>query len=234
MIKLVDILNEGVYDPGIFKAVFTAGGPGSGKSYAASSLFGMPEKMPFVSAQGLKSVNSDKYFETYLQMKGLSQDIAKLNPDEYKQAMKLRQKSKKVRDAALKNYINGRLGLLIDGTGKNYPNIAKQKKRLQDVGYDCFMIFVNTDLDVALERNQERERKLPTELVKSSWQAVQNNLGKFQSLFGSSNMLVVDNSEKKDFADIIKSKAREFVTRPVQNHIAKKWIKKELELRKSK
>jgi len=234
MIKLVDILNEGVYDPGIFKAVFTAGGPGSGKSYAASSLFGMPEKMPFVSAQGLKSVNSDKYFETYLQMKGLSQDIAKLNPDEYEQAMKLRQKSKKVRDAALKNYINGRLGLLIDGTGKNYPNIAKQKKRLQDVGYDCFMIFVNTDLDVALERNQERERKLPTELVKSSWQAVQNNLGKFQSLFGSSNMLVVDNSEKKDFADIIKSKAREFVTRPVQNHIAKKWIKKELELRKSK
>mgnify|MGYP001211037852 FL=1 len=234
MIKLVDILNEGIYDPGIFKAVFTAGGPGSGKSYAASSLFGMPEKMPFVSAQGLKSVNSDKYFETYLQMKGLSQDIAKLKPSEYSQAMQLRQKSKKVRDAALKNYINGRLGLLIDGTGKNYPNIAKQKKRLQAVGYDCFMIFVNTDLDVALERNQERERKLPTELVKSSWQAVQNNLGKFQSLFGSSNMLVVDNSEKKDFADIIKSKAREFVTRPVQNHIAKQWIKKELELRKSK
>lgn len=232
MIKLQDILNEGIYDPGIFKAVFTAGGPGSGKSYAASSLFGMPEKMPFVSAQGLKSVNSDKYFETYLQMKGLSQDIAKLNPDEYSQAMELRNKSKKVRDAALKNYINGRLGLLIDGTGKNYPNIAKQKKRLQDVGYDCFMIFVNTDLEVALQRNSERERKLPTELLKKSWQAVQNNLGKFQSLFGSSNMLVVDNSEYKDFADTIKSNAREFVTRPIQNHIAKKWIKKELELRK--
>tara|TARA_R110002020_G_scaffold82359_8_gene203891 strand:- start:9099 stop:9803 length:705 start_codon:yes stop_codon:yes gene_type:complete len=234
MIKLADILNEGVYDPGIFKAVFTAGGPGSGKSYAASTLFGMPEKMPFVSAQGLKSVNSDKYFETFLQMKGLSQDIAKLKPSEYSQAMELRQKSKKVRDAALKNYINGRLGLLIDGTGKNYPNIAKQKKRLQEVGYDCFMIFVNTDLDVALERNQQRERKLPSELVKSSWQAVQNNLGKFQSLFGSSNMLVVDNSEYKDFADVVKSKAREFVSRPVQNHIAKQWIKKEIELRKSR
>ena len=232
MIKLQDILSEGVYDPGIFKAVFTAGGPGSGKSYAASSLFGMPEKMPFVSAQGLKSVNSDKYFETYLQMKGLSQDIAKLNPDEYSQAMELRNKSKKVRDAALKNYINGRLGLLIDGTGKNYPNISKQKKRLQDVGYDCFMIFVNTDLEIALQRNSERERKLPTELLKKSWQAVQNNLGKFQSLFGSSNMLVVDNSEYKDFADAIKSNAREFVKRPIQNHIAKKWIKKELELRK--
>ena len=99
---------------------------------------------------------------------------------------------------------------------------------------DCFMIFVNTDLDVALERNQQRERKLPSELVKSSWQAVQNNLGKFQSLFGSSNMLVVDNSEYKDFADVVKSKAREFISRPIQNHIAKQWIKTEIELRKSK
>ena len=134
MIKLIDILNEGVYDPGIFKAIFTAGGPGSGKSYAASSLFGMPEKMPFVSADGLKSVNSDKYFETYLKMSGLSQDISNLTPGEFDKAMKIRDKSKKVRDAALKNYINGRLGLLIDGTGKNYPKIAKQKKRLQEVG----------------------------------------------------------------------------------------------------
>ena len=230
MIKLIDILTEGVYDPGIFKAVFTAGGPGSGKSYAASELFGMPEKMPFVSAQGLKSVNSDKYFETYLQMKGLSQDIAKLDPAEYEQAMMLRTKSKKVRDAALKNYINGRLGLLIDGTGKNYSSISIQKKKLESAGYDCFMIFVNTDLEVALQRNFERERKLPSELVKKSWQAVNNNMGKFQSLFGATNMLVVDNSVKKD---TVKSNAREFVSRPIQNHIAKRWIKKELELRKS-
>ena len=232
MIKLIDILNEGVYDPGIFKAIFTAGGPGSGKSYAAATLFGMPEKMPFVSADGLKSVNSDKYFETYLKMSGLSQDISKMTPDEYDKAMEIRAKSKKVRDAALKNYINGRLGLLIDGTGKNYAKIAKQKGRLQEVGYDCYMIFVNTDLEVALERNQMRDRKLPLELVKSAWQGVQNNLGKFQSLFGSSNMLVVDNSEFKEFPKVVKNAAREFVRRPIQNHIAKSWIKKELELRK--
>tara|TARA_Y100000385_G_scaffold285013_1_gene344146 strand:- start:2915 stop:3616 length:702 start_codon:yes stop_codon:yes gene_type:complete len=232
MIKLKDILNEGVYDPGIFKAIFTAGGPGSGKSYAAATLFGMPEKMPFVSAKGLKSVNSDKYFETYLKMSGLSQDIASLKPAEFEKAMQLRKKSKSVRDTALKNYINGRLGLLIDGTGKNYGNIAKQKRRLQGVGYDCFMIFVNTDLDVALERNYDRERKLPSELVKSSWQAVQNNMGKFQGLFGASNMLIVDNSEYKEFSKIVKNAANEFTNRKIQNPIAKAWIKKELELRK--
>ena len=81
--------------------------------------------------------------ETYLKMSGLSQDIASLTPGEFDKAMKIRDKSKKVRDAALRNYINGRLGLLIDGTGKNYAKIAKQKKRLHEVGYDCFMIFVN-------------------------------------------------------------------------------------------
>jgi hypothetical protein len=232
MIKLKDILNEGVYDPGIFKAIFTAGGPGSGKSYAAATLFGMPEKMPFVSAKGLKSVNSDKYFETYLKMSGLSQDIASLKPAEFEKAMQLRKKSKSVRDAALKNYINGRLGLLIDGTGKNYGSISSQKKRLQNVGYDCFMIFVNTDLDVALERNYDRERKLPSELVKSSWQAVQNNMGKFQGLFGVSNMLIVDNSEYKEFSNIVKKGANEFTNRKIQNPIAKAWIKKELEIRK--
>jgi len=234
MIKLKDILNEGVYDPGIFKAIFTAGGPGSGKSYAAATLFGMPEKMPFVSAKGLKSVNSDKYFETYLKMSGLSQDISSLKPSEFEKAMELRKKSKSVRDAALKNYINGRLGLLIDGTGKDYDRIAKQKKRLQDVGYDCYMVFVNTDLEVALDRNQQRERTLPSELVKSSWQAVQNNMGKFQGLFGRSNMLIVDNSEFKEFPNIVKKGANQFMNRKIQNPIAKAWIKKELELRKKK
>ena len=46
MIKLIDLLTEGVYDKGIFKAVFLAGGPGSGKSYVAKQLFGIPNK-PF-------------------------------------------------------------------------------------------------------------------------------------------------------------------------------------------
>lgn len=234
MIKLLDILQEGVYDPGIFKAIFTAGGPGSGKSYVAANLFGMPEKMPFVSAKGLKSVNSDKYFETYLKMSGLSQDIAKLKPSEFDKAMELRAKSKSVRDSAIKNYINGRLGILIDGTGKDYSNISKQKQKLELVGYDCFMVFVNTDLDIALERNQSRERKLPPELVKKSWQAVQNNMGKFQGLFGASNMLIVDNSEYKEFTNIVKKAANSFMSQPVQNPVAKAWIKKELETRKSK
>ena len=233
MIKLVDILNEGVYDPGIFKAVFTAGGPGSGKSYAASTLFGMPEKMPYVSAQGLKGVNSDQAFEAYMKKAKMPLDLQKLTKDQHTDAMELRGKAKKTTAKRMKGYINSKLGMLIDGTGKNYDKIANMKKLLQIKGYDCYMVFVNTDLKVALERNEARERTLPADLVKKSWQEVNQNMGKFQSLFGASNILIVDNSEYKEFANIVKSKAREFVKRPVQNYIAKQWIKKELELRKS-
>ena len=57
----MDLLTEGVYDKGIFKAVFMAGGPGSGKSFMAKNIFGIPEKAN-VSVSGLRTVNSDKQF----------------------------------------------------------------------------------------------------------------------------------------------------------------------------
>ena len=233
MIKLVDILNEGVYDPGIFKAVFTAGGPGSGKSYTASTLFGMPEKMPYVSAKGLKGVNSDSAFETYLDKAGLSQDIKSLNADEYAKAMELRNQAKRVTVKRMHSYINGKLGMLIDGTGKNYDKIANMKKQLSLHGYDCYMIFVNTTLEVAIERNDKRPRKVPLDILKKSWQGVQNNLGRFQTLFGASQILIVDNSSYKEFSSVVKKSASRFVNKPIKNHIAKKWIKKELELKKN-
>ena len=80
MIKLIDLLNEGVNDPGIFKAVFLAGGPGSGKSYVASQLFGIPEKVN-ISAYGLKLVNQDTELENFLKKYFGYVDIDKM-PDE--------------------------------------------------------------------------------------------------------------------------------------------------------
>jgi predicted kinase len=234
MIKLTDILNEGVYDPGIFKAVFMAGGPGSGKGYTANTLLGMPETMPFVSANGLKGVNSDSAYEAYLKNHGMSADMTKMSPEEFAKSQELRTKAKRVVAQKMLGFVNSKLGLLIDGTAKDYSKIANLVKKLRKQGYDCYMVFVNTDLDVALKNNMSRSRKVPVDIVKSAWQEVQNNLGKFQRLFGANQMLVVDNSKKEDFSKNVKSAANEFVKRPLKNHIAKKWIEKELELRKSK
>ena len=71
IVQLNDMINEGVYDPGIFKAIFLAGGPGSGKSFVASELLGIPKggfsrmDMSFAPS-GVKLVNSDPDFEYFL------------------------------------------------------------------------------------------------------------------------------------------------------------------------
>ena len=68
----MDLLTEGVQDKGIFKAVFMAGGPGSGKTYIKQQLFGIPEGGANVSVSGLKSINSDREFVYLLKKYGFN------------------------------------------------------------------------------------------------------------------------------------------------------------------
>ena len=74
VIKLMDLLKEGVYDKGILKAVFMAGGPGSGKTFMAKNIFGIPDfkkgGSARVSVSGLKVVNSDTHFMKLLKKFG--------------------------------------------------------------------------------------------------------------------------------------------------------------------
>ena len=160
-------LQEGVYDPNILKAFFLAGGPGSGKSYVVRQTTG---------GLGLKIVNSDKAFEKYLKDANLSLKM----PDEEKYDRDpVRAKAKKITQKQKSNYVEGRLGLIIDGTGKNYAKISDEATRLKQLGYDVHMVFVNTSLDTALERNKRRSRSVPESLVIKSWKDVQSNIGKF-------------------------------------------------------
>ena len=73
-------LIEGINDPGILKAVFLAGGPGSGKTYVAKGLFGIPERVN-VSQSGMKMVNSDKELKFLLNKYGFGTNLDAL-PDE--------------------------------------------------------------------------------------------------------------------------------------------------------
>ena len=43
---------------------------------------------------------------------------------------------------------------------------------LDQIGYDSYMIFVNTSLDVALERNKNRPRSILEYIVTNSWNGV--------------------------------------------------------------
>jgi len=212
-------LQEGLQDPNIFKAFFLAGGPGSGKSYVVRKTTG---------GTGLRVVNSDDAFETMLKKAGLS---LKMPPEEEVPRDAVRDRAKRVTAKRQEGYLDGRIGLIIDGTGRDYDKIAKQATELKQLGYDVHMIFVNTSLDVALERNAQRSRSVPEPIVVKSWKDVQSNIGKFSQYFRA-NFVVVDNNNAKEdvFVQVFKQ-IKGLLKKKVRNPAAHQWISMEMKRR---
>jgi len=229
--KIHDILSakqidEGPNDPHIFKAVFLAGGPGSGKSYVANRMLG---------GTGLKVVNSDDVFEYLAQKNNLNLG----NPDDVysDKGQEVRNKAKDLTDKRRGDadqgeggYIGGRLGLIIDGTGKDVSSVSTMAGKLQNLGYDTMMLFVNTDLEVAQSRNQQRDRRLPADVVTKMWQKVQQNLMKFQQVFGAANFHIIDNSggmedqeRKANFLQVQRA-INTFLAKKPSKPAAKQWF----------
>jgi predicted kinase len=203
-----------------------AGGPGSGKSYAVELGIGQAQKGVKVTTQGLKVVNSDDVFEKYLKDAQLN---FKMDANQGKQRDTLRTRAKVITKKKFNNYVEGRLGMVIDGTGKDYSKITTDASGLKQLGYDVHMIFVNTSLDVALERNAKRPRSVPEDIVKKSWNQVQQNIGKFQQFFGNKNFIIVDNNNVNDNVfDMVGKQVRTMLSKKVNNPIAQKWIDTEL------
>ena len=221
----VRFLNEGLYDPNIFKAFFLAGGPGSGKTFVTKGAFG---------GTGLRVINSDNAFENALKKNNLS---LKMPDSEAEARDMLRARAKATTDKTLDLSIMGRLGMVIDGTGRDYDKISYQVSLLKQLGYDCYMIFVNTSLEVALARNAKRERTVPEYITRNSWTKVQSNIGKFQNLFGMDSMIIVDNSkDERELTTLTMNKVDKAVRRLLRNKVksytAKRWMASERKARR--
>ena len=207
---------EGVNDPSIFKAVFLAGGPGSGKSFVVGKTS--------LKSLGFRLINSDDAFEKGLKRAGLTMD-----PEDIfsAQGQAVRASAKAITGKVMVRALEGRNGIVVDGTGKDYAKIKKQVDLVRDLGYAVMMIFVNTDLETALSRNNARPRSLPDKEVEKMWKSVQNNIGKFQGLFRG-RMIVVDNSDDSDIETSTMNAYKTVMTwakKPPENAKAVKWIK---------
>ena len=213
-------LQEGVYDPNIFKAFFLAGGPGSGKSYVVRRTTG---------GTGLKVVNSDDAFESLLKKAGLS---LKMPPEEFERKEKVRAHAKELTSKRQANYLDGRLGLIIDGTGRESGKILRQKASLEELGYDTYMIFVNTSIDVALQRNAERSRSLQPSFVINSWKEVQANIGAFNNMFRKGFIVVDNNDADEDVFQSVWKRVQGLLRKKVTNTRATNWIALELAKKK--
>ena len=236
-----DFINEGVYDKNIFKAILLAGGPGSGKSYVAEKVTfadKLADRFP-MSSLGLKFISSDIPFEYHLKKEGIPMDLDKLkteNPVEYERAMEIRSKAKRISETQFDLLLKGRIGLVIDGTGRDFNKIKGIGDNFDSLGYDKIMIFVNTSLDVALHRNSLRERKVSEDEARKMWKQVQDNIGKFQRYFGKERFIFIDNNSyaSEDYLMEINKEIRSFLREPIKNEVAQEWIDKEMEIKKRK
>ena len=244
-----DVLTEGIYDQGILKAVFMAGGPGSGKSFTAKSLFGGDKASEIAAgtSSGLKILNSDPMFEKYLDDVGVDPgDLANIAANDPELAYELglddergvppgspRGKAKAFKKSAQRMWTRdkARLGIIVDGTGDDLDKITKKKAAMEELGYDTYMVFVNTTLEVAQERNMKRKRKLPPPKVDEIWTDVQANLGAFQSLFGQGNITIVDNTVYGPLPEDVEDAVADFLARPIRNPAGRQWIEDQLSTR---
>ena len=228
-----ELITEGVDDPGILKCIFLAGGPGSGKSFTAKEIFGVGKSdIASVSAGGLKVLSSDTAFEQALKKNGINpKDLANIEKNDPnfwayiagETGDSIRNKAKEITQKQQAFYEAGRLGMIIDGTGDEVLKIRNKMDKAEKLGYDCYMVFVNTSLEVAIKRNAERSRSLPESLVREVWSKCQENMGKFQGMFGN-NFIIVDNTEYHPINQSVQKQVDAFLRKPIQNPIGKKWI----------
>ena len=197
-----------------------AGGPGSGKSTVADTV---------LKQFDLKVIDSDKMFEYLMAKKGM--DVGDPEQIYSPDGQATRDHGKNLVDKQKGFWLDGKLGVVIDGTGRDLEKTAKIRKEMTDLGYGTMMLYVNTKLAVAQQRNLDRPgRTLKPEEVEKMWRRVQENMMKFQQLFGAERFIVVDNSgglEDPDRADAfgkVESSVRRFLSQEPRNKIAQTWI----------
>lgn len=226
-------LTEGVYDPGIFKAVFLAGGPGSGKDFILGKI---------ISGFGLVEVSSDPFL-THLMVKH-KLDL-KMPEHETTQRDLVRGRAKNLEQEKKRLVIAGRLGIIVNGVADEVNKILYKKRELEELGYDTMMVFVNTTDEISRQRNIARGmaggRTVPENIRSEKWKGAQQAKNQFEIMFGSENFIEVDNSTdirklnpeiRKMIEDrflLMNKKIRAFVNTPPSRPAARQWIQNEME-----
>jgi dephospho-CoA kinase len=183
-----EFLAEGIQDEKYpFKAVFMAGGPGSGKSFIAHQMF---------SGMGFKFANSDSILELFSKRKNIPLDFS--NPDTHQ----LMANSFTLNSKRASLWQDSGLPIVIDITSRKLDLVQQIKKTLEDSGYDTLMIFVNTNLSTAIKRNKIRDRTVDHEFLIQSWRAARENFNELKALFGHNFHEIENNSDVSDIKKV--------------------------------
>jgi adenylate kinase family enzyme len=213
--ELFESLEEGVNDPHLFKAIAMIGPMGAGKSTIARQLVG---------GSGLRSLNLDNFNELLIKQGKVAG--GNLTPDQLERSWQLTQTQKG-------NWVSERLGLLIDGSGRNVEGLVKPLRELETLGYNTMVILVNVSLETSLQRQQSRAaqqakqfgtgRNVPLDLAKSSYEQIQQNIPKLKQLYGN-RLLIINNDGAVDLSQE-QSIVSKFLNSPPSSPAAVQWIK---------
>ena len=199
MYKLKDILNEVLQeDQNNPKALILAGAPGAGKS---SFIEGVKDAL---------ILNVDNYYMGNLKDAGVSLDLKNADAEDRSKFMKaMAQATKKLKGEQIPQTIANKESFILDGTSASKNQTIKLVNELKEAGYEVMMLYVYTDLETSLKRNQERfeksggeDRSLLPGAVLSTWKGVTQNFKDYQDLFGSNFISVANTGEDETMKDI--------------------------------
>lgn len=222
MLNFKSFISEGLEDVASFKAIMMAGGAGSGKSYVI--------KLAGLKAVGMKISNSDPAYEKMLAKAGLE-----LKPEDIRsaQGQAIRGDAKILTDKQKGMWLKGRLGLIVDGTGKDLDDVKEECQAMMDMGYEVGMIFVNTPLETSIERDKNRERTIGPKLVTQTWKAVQANRNDLKRMFGA-QFIEIENATTTTIEDLTAQankamqKLKPWINKEPTHSIYNNWKKAEM------
>ena len=203
MIKLVDLLEQVQGKP---LAILLAGAPGAGKGSILKDL----------DLSSLKTLNLDDTIAALSKTDGFTLNQKAADAEDRSKFMKaMAQATKKLKGEQIPQAIANRDSFILDGTSASQNQTIKLVNQLEKEGYDVLMLYVYTDLETSLKRNQERfeksggkDRSLLPGAVLSTWKDVTKNFKPYQDLFGDNFISVANTGSSetmKDISNILKT-----------------------------
>jgi predicted kinase len=153
-----------------------------------------------------ESVKHDELMQLFDQAmdKGPTDELGKLKSeyDEKReknvQVGKIFAAARKKSSSLLADLVEQGKSFIIDGTAGAFGQMRNSKKKYEDMGYETAMIFVDVPLELAIDRQKFRERRLPPKSVESSWSAVSKNKEPYEGLFGDNFFYFLNDAESSE------------------------------------
>ena len=197
MISLMQLLKEVQGKP---VAILLAGAPGAGKGSVLRDL----------DLSGLKTLNLDDTIAALSKTDGFTLNQKAADAEDRSKFMKaMAAATKKLKGEQIPQAIANGESFILDGTSASKNQTIKLVNELKEAGYEIMMLYVYTDLETSLKRNQERfeksggeDRSLLPGAVLSTWKGVTQNFNDYQDIFGSNFISVANTGEDETMKDI--------------------------------